>query len=202
MVAPRTDRGPRLVPARDAPRPACSGTPRGRYRPLPAAGPPAGTGRAHHRQLDGRGPCRARLRRTGLRPVPPASGHRLTGDRRRLGHHDRARPRHPGHRHPRHTDARAAADRRSRQAAPPAYEPFPGAAWFRSAPRSPVIHMMGRRLVEEQCSAYREAPGPQWTEADRASFAKWQHKLGYRGTDADGIPGPASWNALRVPRAA
>ncbi|MFG3350492.1 peptidoglycan-binding protein [Streptomyces sp. NPDC048001] len=85
---------------------------------------------------------------------------------------------------------------------PPSYEPFPGAAWFRSAPRSPVIHIMGRRLVEEHCSAYLEAPGPQWTEADRASFAKWQHKLGYRGTDADGIPGPASWNALRVPRAA
>lgn len=85
---------------------------------------------------------------------------------------------------------------------PPAYVPFPGAAWFKTAPKSPVVHAMGRRLVEENCSAYREAPGPQWTQADRDSFAKWQRKLGYRGTDADGIPGPASWKALRVPSGA
>lgn len=82
----------------------------------------------------------------------------------------------------------------------PEYEPFPGAKWFKGAPRSPVIHAMGKRLVQEGCSAYKEAPGPQWTQADRASFTLWQRKLGYRGTDADGIPGPASWKALRVPR--
>ncbi|MFB7335707.1 peptidoglycan-binding protein [Streptomyces adustus] len=81
---------------------------------------------------------------------------------------------------------------------PPQYVPFPGAEWFKSAPRSPVITAMGRRLVEEHCSAYKEAPGPQWTQADHDSFAMWQRKLGYRGTDADGIPGPASWKALRI----
>ncbi|WHM36323.1 peptidoglycan-binding protein [Streptomyces sp. BPTC-684] len=81
----------------------------------------------------------------------------------------------------------------------PKYEPFPGAAFFQRLPRSPIITAMGARLVAEGCSAYSEGPGPQWTDADRASYAKWQHKLGYRGSDADGWPGPTSWEALHVP---
>jgi hypothetical protein len=58
---------------------------------------------------------------------------------------------------------------------------------------------MGRRLVAAGCSAYSSGPGPQWTEADRLSYAKWQRKLGYTGTAADGWPGPASWAALKIP---
>ncbi len=81
----------------------------------------------------------------------------------------------------------------------PAYQPFPGAAWFTAQPRSAIVTAMGRRLVAEGCSAYREGPGPQWTQADRDSYAKWQRKLGYTGTAADGWPGPASWSALKVP---
>ncbi|WP_299534911.1 peptidoglycan-binding protein [uncultured Streptomyces sp.] len=80
-----------------------------------------------------------------------------------------------------------------------ALEPFPGAAWFRKAPRSAIVTAMGRRLVAVGCSAYRTGPGPQWTEADRAGYARWQRKLGYSGTDADGWPGSASWAALKVP---
>ncbi|MGK5640161.1 peptidoglycan-binding protein [Streptomyces sp. URMC 126] len=84
---------------------------------------------------------------------------------------------------------------------PPAYEPFPGADFFRSGPDSPVVTAMGRRLVAEGCSAYAEGPGPRWSEADRRSYARWQHKLGYSGDDADGWPGKVSWDALKVPRA-
>lgn len=51
-------------------------------------------------------------------------------------------------------------------------------------------------------AACTKAPGPQWTQTDRDSFANRQRKLGYRGADADGLPGPASWKALRVPSAA
>ncbi|PWS41693.1 N-acetylmuramoyl-L-alanine amidase, partial [Streptomyces sp. ZEA17I] len=42
-------------------------------------------------------------------------------------------------------------------------------------------------------------PGPRWTEADRRSYAAWQRKLGFRGADADGLPGRTSWDALKVP---
>ncbi|MFH8838828.1 peptidoglycan-binding protein [Streptomyces sp. NPDC017868] len=83
--------------------------------------------------------------------------------------------------------------------AAPRFQPFPGTSFFRAETSSPVITAMGRRLVAEGCSAYTVGPSPRWGEADRLSYAKWQHKLGFRGSDADGIPGAASWNALKVP---
>ncbi|MFE5673831.1 peptidoglycan-binding protein [Streptomyces erythrochromogenes] len=82
----------------------------------------------------------------------------------------------------------------------PEFEPFPGAGWFKSAPRSPIVTAMGRRLVAEGCSRYRSGPGPQWTEADRQSYAAWQRKQGHTGDDADGWPGPKTWAALKVPK--
>src|SRR5690606_1742503 len=59
----------------------------------------------------------------------------------------------------------------------PKYEPFPGAAWFKRNPNSPIVTAMGKRLVAVGCSAYRVGPGRQWTEADRLSYQKWQLKL-------------------------
>ncbi|MEW2635757.1 peptidoglycan-binding protein [Streptomyces sp. NPDC048389] len=82
----------------------------------------------------------------------------------------------------------------------PSYAPFPGAAYFKSSPRSPLITAMGKRLVAESCSAYRSGPGPQWSDADRQSYAKWQRKRGFTGSDADGWPGKTTWDALKVPR--
>ncbi|KAL4877830.1 N-acetylmuramoyl-L-alanine amidase domain-containing protein [Aspergillus karnatakaensis] len=79
--------------------------------------------------------------------------------------------------------------------------PFPGAAWFKSQPNSPVITAMGKRLVAEGCSEYSVGPGPQWTTADKNSYSCWQRKLGYTGADADGWPGQASWDKLKVPPA-
>ncbi|MEU3402374.1 peptidoglycan-binding protein [Streptomyces sp. NPDC006670] len=81
-----------------------------------------------------------------------------------------------------------------------AYEPFPGAEFFHDGQDSPVVTRMGERLVAEGCSAYAEGPGPRWSDADRESFRNWQHKLGDGGADADGIPGPRQWAALKVPR--
>ncbi|WP_145498643.1 peptidoglycan-binding protein [Streptomyces sp. CFMR 7] len=80
-----------------------------------------------------------------------------------------------------------------------AYEPFPGAAFFKAGRNSPVITAMGRRLVAEGCGRYAVSPGPRWSEADRKSYAAWQRKCGYSGAAADGIPGKASWDRLKVP---
>lgn len=83
---------------------------------------------------------------------------------------------------------------------PPAkYEPFPGAAFFAPGRRSPIITAMGKRLVAEGCGRYEVGPSPDWSEADRKSYAAWQRKLGFTGGDADGIPGKSSWDRLRVP---
>ncbi|MBT2445917.1 N-acetylmuramoyl-L-alanine amidase [Streptomyces sp. ISL-43] len=82
---------------------------------------------------------------------------------------------------------------------PGRHQPFPGAGFFTALPHSPVVTAMGERLVAEGCSDYAEGPGPQWTQADRRSYAKWQRKLGFTGSDADGWPGRTSWDALKVP---
>ncbi|WP_030830678.1 peptidoglycan-binding protein [Streptomyces hygroscopicus] len=82
---------------------------------------------------------------------------------------------------------------------PASYEPFPGAGFFRTGRESKIITAMGKRLVAEGCGRYEEGPGPEWTEADRKSYAAWQRRLGYSGDDANGIPGRTSWDKLRVP---
>lgn len=81
------------------------------------------------------------------------------------------------------------------------YATFPGASYFRGKPKSSLITRMGKRLVANGCGLYKEGPGPQWTDVDKASYAKFQRKLGYSGTDANGWPGVTSWNKLRVPLA-
>ncbi|WP_436776055.1 peptidoglycan-binding protein [Yinghuangia sp. YIM S09857] len=83
---------------------------------------------------------------------------------------------------------------------PSVLEPFPGATFFRVGRRSQIITEMGRRLVAEGCGRYKSGPGPEWTEADRQSYAAFQRKLGYSGADADGYPGPTSWAKLRIPK--
>ncbi|MEU6657781.1 peptidoglycan-binding protein [Streptomyces sp. NPDC046821] len=80
------------------------------------------------------------------------------------------------------------------------YEPFPGAGFFHVGQSHPMITMMGHRLMAEGCSRYESGPSPDWTEADRKSYTAWQHKLGFKGKDADGIPGKASWDLLKVPK--
>jgi hypothetical protein len=88
----------------------------------------------------------------------------------------------------------------SKPPAAPAFEPFPGAEFFHTGRTSPLITAMGRRLVAEGCGRYTQGPGPSWTLTDKASYAAWQRKLGYSGAAADGVPGKASWDALKVPK--
>ncbi|KAH7115608.1 hypothetical protein EDB81DRAFT_862213 [Dactylonectria macrodidyma] len=79
-------------------------------------------------------------------------------------------------------------------------EPFPGESWFKSAPKSPIITEMGKRLVTQGCNEYASGPGPQWTDADRNSYRCWQQKCGYTGSDLDGWPEKDTWEKLVVPR--
>jgi murein DD-endopeptidase MepM/ murein hydrolase activator NlpD len=78
-------------------------------------------------------------------------------------------------------------------------QPFPGAGFFHDGQNSPVITAMGQRLVAEGCGRYQVGPGPEWTDVDRQSYSAWQQKLGFSGSDADGIPGRQSWDQLHVP---
>lgn len=86
------------------------------------------------------------------------------------------------------------------------YVPFPGSEFFYDGQHSDIITKMGERLVAEGCSHYQIGPNPDWSGSDRNSYAAWQRKysndnnLNWTDADCDGIPGQASWDALKVPQ--
>ncbi|MGW0581134.1 peptidoglycan-binding protein [Streptomyces sp. NPDC002920] len=80
------------------------------------------------------------------------------------------------------------------------YEPFPGAKFFTTGRRSPIIAAMHKRLVAVGCNKYQSTTNQDvWGPGDVASYAAWQRKQGYTGASADGWPGAKSWAALKVP---
>lgn len=82
----------------------------------------------------------------------------------------------------------------------PKYEPYPGAAFFKDGRKSPIILAMRNRLIAEGCNKYQSKSNPDtWGSGDEASYSAWQRKRGYTGKAADGIPGRATWDALKVP---
>jgi hypothetical protein len=84
--------------------------------------------------------------------------------------------------------------------AKPTYEPYPGAAFFKTGRKSPVIAAMHKRLVAVGCNKYKSTTNTNvWGSGDVASYAAWQRKRGATGKGADGTPGKATWDALKVP---
>lgn len=87
----------------------------------------------------------------------------------------------------------------------PAYEPFPGAAFFMAGSkpalgkRSVLFTAMGRRLVAVGCGRYTVGPGPTLGTADIASYEAWQRKCGHSGAAAKWPPGKSTWDLLKVP---
>lgn len=82
----------------------------------------------------------------------------------------------------------------------PVYAPYPGANFFKIGRKSPLITAMGKRLVAEGYKGYKKGPGPEFTSADKAAYGWWQKKNGYKGLDANGVPGKKTWDLLRVPK--
>ncbi|AEW99851.1 hypothetical protein SCATT_p16580 (plasmid) [Streptantibioticus cattleyicolor NRRL 8057 = DSM 46488] len=63
--------------------------------------------------------------------------------------------------------------------------------------RGAHVTAVGRALVAAGFgSHYSAGPGPDWTQADTLNYADFQRSLGYRGADADGIPGETSLRQL------
>lgn len=82
----------------------------------------------------------------------------------------------------------------------PRYEPYPGAGFFANGRKSPIIAAMHDRLVAVGCNRYQSSSNKDtWGSGDKNSYAAWQRKQGYSGTGADGIPGRATWDELKVP---
>ncbi|MFF4060805.1 peptidoglycan-binding protein [Streptomyces sp. NPDC001668] len=79
-------------------------------------------------------------------------------------------------------------------------EPFPGASFFHTGRKSPIIAAMHHRLVATGCDRYQShANADVWGPGDVKSYAAFQKKLGFDGAAANGIPGETSWDKLQVP---
>lgn len=74
---------------------------------------------------------------------------------------------------------------------------FPGGASFSSGKDSDDVTRLGEMLVSRGAAAYyRTGPGPRWSEADLGATRAFQRAQGWKGEDADGFPGPATWRHL------
>lgn len=83
----------------------------------------------------------------------------------------------------------------------PVYSPCPSKLFFRLGRKHPIITEMGKRLIAEGYKGYKKGPGPTFTRADMAAYSWWQKKNGFKGLDANGIPGAKTWAKLKVPKA-
>jgi hypothetical protein len=88
----------------------------------------------------------------------------------------------------------------------PAYEPFPGAAWFTVGRRSPIVAAMHDRLVAVGCNHYQSSANKDVIgSGDIASYEAWQrkynteHHKGWTGSALKWPPGKETWDALKVP---
>ncbi|WP_055495304.1 peptidoglycan-binding protein [Streptomyces sp. TP-A0356] len=74
---------------------------------------------------------------------------------------------------------------------------YPGAASF--GPGADNVHVteLGGLLVSRGGARfYTRGPGPRWSEADRRATQAFQRAQGWTGRDADGLPGPTTWQYL------
>ncbi|MET9545109.1 peptidoglycan-binding protein [Streptomyces sp. NPDC006627] len=78
-----------------------------------------------------------------------------------------------------------------------AVTPYPGAGAFGPGADNKYVTRLGKALVARGGKRfYRSGPGPRWTEADRRATRAFQLAQGWRGADADGLPGPTTWSYL------
>ncbi|MFJ9697231.1 peptidoglycan-binding protein [Kitasatospora sp. NPDC101183] len=74
---------------------------------------------------------------------------------------------------------------------------FPGADKFGPGANNAYVTKLGQMLVQRGGSRfYSEGPGPRWGEADRKATQAFQLAQGWRGSEADGIPGKDTWAYL------
>ncbi|KUO13685.1 peptidoglycan-binding protein [Streptomyces sp. DSM 15324] len=74
---------------------------------------------------------------------------------------------------------------------------YPGPSFFGPGANNPYVTRLGRLLVARGGARfYVSGPGPRWSEADRRATQAFQQAQGWRGAQADGLPGPQTWLLL------
>ncbi|MFD7504774.1 peptidoglycan-binding protein [Streptomyces sp. NPDC059850] len=75
--------------------------------------------------------------------------------------------------------------------------PFPGRQYFGPGKHNAHITTLGKQLVRKGYGKhYKNGPGPEWTDADRANVRDLQLDHAKLKGDADGLPGPLTWQIL------
>ncbi|WP_228977066.1 peptidoglycan-binding protein [Streptomyces sp. DH12] len=83
----------------------------------------------------------------------------------------------------------------------PASSAYPGAGHFGPGAHNPHVTRLGRMLVARGGARfYTDGPGPRWGDADRRATRAFQLAQGWRGAEANGLPGPHTWRLLTTGR--
>ncbi|MFF9339558.1 peptidoglycan-binding protein [Streptomyces sp. NPDC014773] len=79
----------------------------------------------------------------------------------------------------------------------PAGTAYPGGSEFGPGADNAHVTKLGRMLVDRGGKRfYTTGPGPKWGEADRRATRAFQLAQGWKGKEADGLPGPHTWKLL------
>ncbi|MFJ6082924.1 peptidoglycan-binding protein [Streptomyces sp. NPDC092369] len=82
-------------------------------------------------------------------------------------------------------------------AVPAKTAPYPGAGSFGPGANNKYVTQLGTMLVARGAGRYyTTGPGPRWSDADRRATQAFQLAQGWQGADADGLPGPLTWQLL------
>lgn len=74
---------------------------------------------------------------------------------------------------------------------------YPGLSAFGPGADNTYVTQLGRLLVERGAGRfYPTGPGPRWSDTDRKATQTFQQAQGWKGADADGLPGPETWRRL------
>ncbi|MFF8399785.1 peptidoglycan-binding protein [Streptomyces sp. NPDC016172] len=75
--------------------------------------------------------------------------------------------------------------------------PWPGRDKFGPGKNNSSITLLGQQLVRKGYGKhYTNGPGPKWSDADRKNVRDFQLSRRDLAGDADGIPGPKTWQSL------
>ncbi|MFJ8859572.1 peptidoglycan-binding protein [Streptomyces sp. NPDC102451] len=74
---------------------------------------------------------------------------------------------------------------------------FPGSGQFGPGADNAHVTRLGQLLIAQGGERfYKESAGPGWSDADERATRAFQLAQGWKGKDADGIPGPGTWSLL------